>query len=201
MNAIETGDHRLEDDEIAALDYVFGGMEGAVGVRSTHAQQADRLAGLDDDVPYWEPHEPVEYWACWSTGSQRRAGAVAYRALQAMLGTDSGRLHVSVLYRAYGPRPPGPRLDKAIAPTELARVVIFTETAARVARAARSQSIPCAVRDAVLGDLPSGAAGQLAERVRAVLVARLRAEADTLLTGAVVAYRRAVAVLGGPNGS
>lgn len=199
---------RLEEDEIAALDYVFGGMEAAVGIQSTYAAMVDKMRARprassknearSENVMHvratrsrsYEALEPVEYWACWSTKSRRWRGLVAYRALRAMAASPGGGLHVAVLYRAYGPRPPGPAFDTLSGLTLLGRIVSFTPTAEQIAADARAQSVAGALAAILFAPVRIAKAERKAlERERAALIHRLRIEADKLLADAVAAFR------------
>src|SRR5690349_18477748 len=123
---IQESDGRLEEDEIAALDAAFGGIEAAVGLRSAHEATALKLAGVRGGSPKRDDLQPVEHWACWSTKHRRRPGLVACRALRAMVDEPDGRRHVAVLFRVYGPRPPGPAFDSIATLGILGRLVVFT---------------------------------------------------------------------------
>jgi hypothetical protein len=186
----------LREDEIAALDYVFGGMEAAVGVRSSCAAEVDRLAGIRYGSRSYEALWPVEYWGCWSTETRRRAGLLARRALRAMNETPEERLYVSVLFRAYGPRPPGPEFDSIAELGLLGRIAVFTEAAVEVADGA--QSIAGALAAVLLAATPAlpQPARAATKRDRRAVLERVRDEASRLLADSVGAFRAARAEVG-----
>ncbi len=183
---------RLEDDEIAALDAVFGGIEAAVGIRSAHQATVLKLAGVRGGSPIRDALQPVEYWACWSTRERRSPGLVAYRAFRAMTDEVEGARHVAVLFRAYGPRPPGPEFDTVVTLGMLGRLIVLTDAAEEIARVADAQSVAGAVARVVLGK-PHPTANKLARKVydreQAAVTRRLRDAADALLVAAVKAFR------------
>jgi hypothetical protein len=197
---------RLEEDEIEALDYVFGGLEAAVGVRSSYGSQIDRAMGLKmggkKGGHVHENLQPVEYWACWTVDGRRRAGLVAYRALRLMLdprwrpgplGID-GDLLVRALYAFYGPRPPGPDFESIPELGPLGRLVALTPTAERIASDARAQSIAGAVAEVMFASARADK-GEIArvEKLRRPIARRIAREADEVLSFAVHVYRQAFA--------
>jgi hypothetical protein len=137
---------RLPPGDIAELRYFFNEFEADIGIHSLHFAQFDAMMGFRGTSNAW--YEPqVEPRACVA---RLLAGRVA-RNLRAMV--DAGNsFGVTVLFRMYGPRPPGVRWETF---RELAPLADYTGTvhalAERMTRSLRMKVLSRALE--VLGPL------------------------------------------------
>jgi hypothetical protein len=166
---------RLPPADIADLRYFWSEFEADIGVRSLHFAQFDAMMGFRGTSEAWfEPQ--VEPRAC---AARRVAGRVS-RALRAMVASG-GTFAVTVLFRMYGPRPPGVRWETF---REFAPIAAYTPTVAahadRVTRTLRMKHLTRALE--ALGPLEPLALERVTagvqERVspRAAIAARLDAQ-------------------------
>lgn len=131
---------RLPPSDIADLRYFWSEFEADIGVRSLHFAQFDAMMGFRGTSEAWfEPQ--VEPRAC---AARRVAGRVS-RTLRAMVaGGDT--FAVTVLFRMYGPRPPGVRWETF---REFAPIAAYTPTveahAERMTRALRMKHLTRAI--------------------------------------------------------
>jgi hypothetical protein len=96
---------RLPPVDIADLRYFWNAFEADIGIHSLHFAQFDAMMGLGGASNAW--YEPqVEPRVC---AARALAGRVS-RTLRTMIDRGNS-LHVTVLFRMYGPRPPGVRWD------------------------------------------------------------------------------------------
>jgi hypothetical protein len=127
---------RLPPSDIADLRYFWCEFEADIGVRSLHYAQFDAMMGFRGTSEAWfEPQ--VEPRAC---AARRVAGRVS-RTLRAMV-VSGDTFAVTVLFRMYGPRPPGVRWETF---RELAPIAAYTPTveghAERMTRALRMKHL------------------------------------------------------------
>ncbi len=127
---------RLPPSDIADLRYFWSEFEADIGVRSLHFAQFDAMMGFRGTSEAWfEPQ--VEPRAC---AARRLAGRVS-GTLRAMV-TGGDTFAVTVLFRMYGPRPPGVRWETF---REFAPIAAYTPTvlahAERMTRALRMKHL------------------------------------------------------------
>jgi hypothetical protein len=150
---------RLPPSDIADLRYFWSEFEADIGVRSLHFAQSDAMMGFRGNSEAWfEPQ--VEPRAC----AARSVAARISRTLRAMVaGGDT--FAVTVLFRMYGPRPPGVRWETF---REFAPIVAYTPTveaqAERMTRALRMKHLTRAL--AALGPLDALALERVTGGVR-----------------------------------
>jgi hypothetical protein len=163
---------RLPPSDIADLRYFFNEFEADIGVRSLHFAQFDAMMGYRGTSEAWfEPQ--VEPRAC---AARQLAGRVS-RNLRAMIAAGRS-FDVTVLYRMYGPRPPGVRWETF---RELAPIAEYTPTIeAHVERMTRALQMKITSRALeALGPLDRFALERVTTKVRdrvtpgEVLVTRL----------------------------
>lgn len=145
---------RLPPSDIADLRYFWSEFEADIGVRSLHFAQFDAMMGFRGTSEAWfEPQ--VEPRAC---AARRVAGRVS-RTLRAIV-TSGDTFAVTVLFRMYGPRPPGVRWETF---REFAPIAAYTPTvvahAERMTRAIRMKHLTRALE--ALGPLEPLALGRV----------------------------------------
>jgi hypothetical protein len=150
---------RLPPSDIADLRYFWSEFEADIGVRSLHFAQFDALMGFRGTSEAWfEPQ--VEPRAC----AARRVACRVSRTLRAMVASGN-TFSVTVLFRMYGPRPPGVRWETF---RELAPIAAYTPTveayAERMTRALRLKHLTRAVEK--LGPLDALAVDRVTGGVR-----------------------------------
>jgi hypothetical protein len=117
--AAEIAQLRLPPSDIAELRYFWSEFEADIGVHSLHFAQFDAAMGFRGTSNAWfEPQ--VEPRAC---SARRLAGRVSHNLRTMVANGDS--FAVTVLFRMYGPRPPGVRWETF---RELAPIAAYTPT-------------------------------------------------------------------------